>query len=354
MKKIYLFAVAMMAMFSAAPDAVADAVLDLPESVFFDYEGKRYRNGDIVPGNPTKGVFQTDGMTWNDAAFFYRVVINDTVVYDFNQVYDDETLDTVKLVYNLIWANWDSDQPITRFSVETTDLATVSTATLTIKVDRIVNNLSMSLPRSLRYVPDVIGEQEVKFIPGKDYLSIFNAYGDYYCILKNGELINPLTCGHTDIQDGDVIEVVTEIPDKMCHVEIKHTSGASDIINKSYYTIGGITHHLRQDDQMSFDAQAGSQVHWEWNSDEYEIPSQVIVNGEEIGHRWMGDYKVPVDRDNVFIEIKANKKETTGIDEISVDEAETVFYNLQGVRVDNPGKGVYIVVRNGKATKVVR
>lgn len=349
MKKIYLFAVAMMAMFSAAPDAVADAVLDLPESVWLVYEGKKYRNGDIVPGNPTRGELNAEGILYGE--IFYRVVINDTVVYDFNQVYDDEYFNTVKRMWSY---GWDSDEPVTRISAETTNLATVSTATLTIKSERKVEDFSLELPRSLRGIVYEAGEQEVKFIPGKDYLSIWNAYGDYYCILKNGELINPLTCDHTDIQDGDVIEIVTEIPDKMCHVEIKHMGGASDIINKSFYTIGGITHHLRQDDQQSFEAQAGSQVYWEWNSEKYEVPSQVFVNGEEIGHRWMGDYKVPVDRDNVLIEIKASPKDTTGVDEIAADEDEAVYYNLQGVRVDNPGKGVYIVVRSGKATKVVR
>lgn len=349
MKKIYLFAVAMMAMFSAAPDAVADAVLDLPESVWLVYEGKKYRNGDIVPGNPTRGELNAEGILYGE--IFYRVVINDTVVYDFNQVYENEYDNYVRRMFGY---RWDGEQPVTGISVETTNLATVSTATLTIKSDRKVKDFSLELPRSLRGIVYEAGEQEVKFIPGKDYLSIWNAYGDFYCMLKNGELINLFTCGHIDIQDGDIIEVVTEIPDKMCHVEIKHTDGATDIINKSYYTIGGTDYYLSQDDQLSFDAKAGSEISWHWNSDIYQIPSEVIVNGYKVPTHWMGTYKVPVDRDNVLIEIKANKKETTGIDEISVDEAEAVYYNLQGVRVDNPGKGVYIVVRNGKATKVVR
>lgn len=349
MKKIYLLTVALMAMFLAAPNAVADAVLDLPETVWLDYEGKRYRNGDIVPGNPTRGELNAEGIL--DGEIFYRVVINDTVVYDFNQVYENEYDNYVRRMFGY---RWDGEQPVTRISAETTNLATVSTATLTIKSDRKVNDFSIELPRSIRGIVYEAGELEVKFIPGKDYLSIWALYGDFYCMLKNGELINLFTCSHIDIQDGDVIEVVTEIPDKMCHVEIKHEGGASDIITKSYYTIGRTDYYLSQDDQLSFDAKAGSEISWHWNSDIYQIPSEVIVNGYKVATHWMGTYKVPADRDNVFIEIKANKKETTGIDEISVDEAEAVYYNLQGVRVDNPGKGVYIVVRNGKATKVLR
>ena len=36
----------------------------------------------------------------------------------------------------------------------------------------------------------------------------------------------------------------------------------------------------------------------------------------------------------------------TGVEEIEVEETETVIYNLQGIRVDNPQPGIYIV--NGK------
>lgn len=47
---------------------------------------------------------------------------------------------------------------------------------------------------------------------------------------------------------------------------------------------------------------------------------------------------------------------TTGIDNIAVDAAvdpEAEYFNLQGVRVAAPYNGVYIVVKNGKATKVL-
>ena len=36
----------------------------------------------------------------------------------------------------------------------------------------------------------------------------------------------------------------------------------------------------------------------------------------------------------------------TGVEEIEAEETETVIYNLQGIRVDNPQPGIYIV--NGK------
>ncbi len=42
----------------------------------------------------------------------------------------------------------------------------------------------------------------------------------------------------------------------------------------------------------------------------------------------------------------------TGIDGVAAGaDAPAEYYNLQGVRVENPAQGLYIVVRNGKATK---
>lgn len=45
---------------------------------------------------------------------------------------------------------------------------------------------------------------------------------------------------------------------------------------------------------------------------------------------------------------------TTGVDSLMADEAEAEYYTLQGVRVLNPGTGIYIRIADGKATKVIR
>lgn len=50
----------------------------------------------------------------------------------------------------------------------------------------------------------------------------------------------------------------------------------------------------------------------------------------------------------------AQQTATTSIDSIDADDAEAVYYNLQGLRVDKPAAGqVYIVVKGTSATKVV-
>lgn len=47
---------------------------------------------------------------------------------------------------------------------------------------------------------------------------------------------------------------------------------------------------------------------------------------------------------------------TTGVDHIAVDDSNVapVYYNLQGVRVENPTAGAFIMVRGSKVTKIIR
>lgn len=44
----------------------------------------------------------------------------------------------------------------------------------------------------------------------------------------------------------------------------------------------------------------------------------------------------------------------SGLTTINAAANEAVYYNLQGQRVDNPERGIYIRVANGKATKIVK
>ena len=47
--------------------------------------------------------------------------------------------------------------------------------------------------------------------------------------------------------------------------------------------------------------------------------------------------------------------EDGAVGEISIDgDAAPVYYNLQGQRVENPSKGIYIEKRGAKVTKVIR
>lgn len=58
---------------------------------------------------------------------------------------------------------------------------------------------------------------------------------------------------------------------------------------------------------------------------------------------WVNAYIPTVD---IMTGVRPNKVET--------DSADPVYYNLQGVRVANPEKGLFIKVENGKTTKVIK
>ena len=52
--------------------------------------------------------------------------------------------------------------------------------------------------------------------------------------------------------------------------------------------------------------------------------------------------------------VRVTSKVTTAVDDLQISTGETgaVYYNLSGVRVDNPHGGMFIRVANGKAEKV--
>lgn len=50
---------------------------------------------------------------------------------------------------------------------------------------------------------------------------------------------------------------------------------------------------------------------------------------------------------------RVNLDNPNSVEAIDVEDGEAAYYNLQGIRVANPEKGLYIKVQNGKSTKVV-
>ena len=55
------------------------------------------------------------------------------------------------------------------------------------------------------------------------------------------------------------------------------------------------------------------------------------------------------------VNVTGEKKDSTvGIAGIEAENGEAVYFNLQGVRVQNPEKGIFIRVQNGKAVKIAK
>lgn len=73
------------------------------------------------------------------------------------------------------------------------------------------------------------------------------------------------------------------------------------------------------------------------------------------GKVYNSDYEmVPTDRDDQTLPMLYVKVAGSGVANIAVENnGEAVYYNLQGVRVENPVKGLYIVVKGGKSQKVI-
>ena len=74
----------------------------------------------------------------------------------------------------------------------------------------------------------------------------------------------------------------------------------------------------------------------------------------QIGFRYISTDEIAGTWEIKNVEVKGTKDSGTGVVDTLIDEnAPAVYYNLQGVRVDNPVKGLYIKVQGNKTTKVL-
>lgn len=86
-------------------------------------------------------------------------------------------------------------------------------------------------------------------------------------------------------------------------------------------------------------------------------PKNIMLDEEWNGVAWINIY--PADG-VAAIAVFSNDKDfvpdwATGVKNITIDNNEAeVYYNLQGVKVAQPESGLYIVVKGGKATKIMK
>lgn len=85
--------------------------------------------------------------------------------------------------------------------------------------------------------------------------------------------------------------------------------------------------------------------------EEGKDPAEVYLAGKA----YNSDYEMcPTSFENKPLPLLYVKGEGSGVANIAVENnGEAVYYNLQGVRVENPVKGLYIVVKGGKSQKVM-
>ena len=78
--------------------------------------------------------------------------------------------------------------------------------------------------------------------------------------------------------------------------------------------------------------------------------ANVNASGSQSWKIKSGTYSISAD----LTKMKITIKETTGVNSIlGIEEGPVEFYNLMGVKVENPAHGVFIKVQGGKATKVL-
>ncbi len=90
---------------------------------------------------------------------------------------------------------------------------------------------------------------------------------------------------------------------------------------------------------------------WSWTAPDGKVPTQIIFNGggdstktEDLPYHNFAIYSC----DGSFVQ-----NPVTAVEEVVITDAEPVYFNLQGVRVENPGAGLYIKVTGKKIEKVI-
>ena len=109
--------------------------------------------------------------------------------------------------------------------------------------------------------------------------------------------------------------------------QLKATSTGSVTATEGFYTLGLAT---ESDDLKFIQAEEGDVI--PVNSAYLDLSSTSI---------------------RVFSIGLGDDSEVSGIEDVNVNDGEVEYYNLQGVKVENPEKGIYIMKQGGKTSKVV-
>lgn len=144
-------------------------------------------------------------------------------------------------------------------------------------------------------------------------------------VSTDGEAVQPMEAEFSDIQLYNLNRYV-----KLEYVTI--TKDESDTRNKTY------TIKNTENEELVMCNQLGIEVN-------FEAGKPYIVYG------FVGCYEKG---DNTTMQVYPTEiVGTNNVSAIESEDAAPVYYNLQGVRVNNPERGIYIQVKGNKATKVV-
>lgn len=306
MKKLFLLILAFISVV-LAPEVNADVKLGGAGYISYSCSGTNYLPGDVIPGSPSTII-----LTCDEGYILRSVLVNGKVVYDY------ETADEAENSYWL--ESYKFDGQIESFSATTIRYADKATASFTIKSpdDYWFLGWEKTFSNIGKYSHSVkAGETVVEFIPGRDKFGIDPTYYmDFYQVTHNGKLLDlrpgqNVNYTYVDIEDGDVIEVIAPVPDKMCHVNIVSPNSETGFIERAWYKVyepsTGRWLRTYVDTPESFDAPAGSIVSFDWNYEDFKEPTVGYANSIEFEVGFEDDNDTPVDRDIVTITIPAER-----------------------------------------------
>lgn len=172
-----------------------------------------------------------------------------------------------------------------------------------------------------------------------------------------------------EVKDGDVVKVDKYFEQESgmmaCDYRIKNTSDAQISVNTGF-TPGKL---MEVDGEEAYQLLCFAQL---WNGEANCLPKTEgdwdIPAGEtleiQLHYFCAGDAPAPGQSEfKVFVKddasemnftVQYNSPDPAGVAVVGQEEAAPVYYNLQGVQVANPDKGIYLVKRGAKVTKEVR
>lgn len=310
--------------------ASAAVTLSGPDSVTF-YDGKNYFHA----GQTIDREIDYLSVGCPEGYILNHVAVNGSTVYSYKTA--------AKVINGYAWESYKFSEPISSMDVSIKLLSTVQTATYTVKSDKDFwyINYSNTFSSLDTYNTVKTGEKVHKFVPERDSLRLsYSWYTDYYNITRNGELITLKPEHHTDwgiivpVEDGDVFEIVTEVPDKMCRVSFVSPNGEKGFVTDFHYIVydeNSRPVYTYLDDADSYDVPAGTIIDFNWNYDEFKEPItddgeayKGVLNGKEVEFDFSDNFSIPVDRENIVVSFLAERHDPIDL-QLDIDDASNVI-----------------------------
>lgn len=186
------------------------------------------------------------------------------------------------------------------YTVSTTYLPDIRTATLTVKVSD-----DYSLIRVYRGSSTVSltgAETEIKFDPNTESSFRFSkTSGDLYSVTLNGEAVTgSYYTYYVTASDGDVVEIQANFPDVDVPVFVNVPEGCESVISSFSVNSSNVTNYLEDD----FTVKAGDKITMYCNTTDYSIES-ILINDVKQSSTYYVSYTVGTEA--VYIDINAHK-----------------------------------------------